>query len=180
MHPLRLTLQPAHWRSWAQHRGIVAAVAPADFGGLRGAAATQDLQPFDAAVSVPEACLITADTALGSDIVRHLSGCTWLTPPQQGAWECRLLPTMRLAGCLGACQGKALSSLGLHRELIMLLHTMIDRHDQESPWAPFWRSFPPTLTTGMRRLRAAHAMATRASSRQVHIAELVGISAVQG
>ena len=61
----------------------MAEVVPASFSGLRGAAATQDLQPYDAAVSVPEACLITADTALGSDIVSlSQPGCTLPTPLQ--------------------------------------------------------------------------------------------------
>jgi hypothetical protein len=32
---------------------------------------------------------------------------------------------------------------------LLLLFTMIDRHDRDSKWAPLWRSFPPAFNTGL-------------------------------
>lgn len=31
---------------------------------------------------------------------------------------------------------------------IAVIWTMADRHDEESPWAPFWRSLPSQLHSG--------------------------------
>ena len=135
---------------WAQQRGIMAQIAPATSGGLRGAAAAHDLQPYDAAVSVPGDCLITADTALSSDIVSALS---LATAPHRMPRMCRVLaPPMGLTVPANRLQGKALQALGLHSELVLLLFTMVDRHEAESPWAPFWSSLPQTLVTGRRVL----------------------------
>ena len=53
-------------------------IAAADFGGVRGAAAAANVDPYDVVVDVPEDCLITADTALQSDIVRRDSAVHWL------------------------------------------------------------------------------------------------------
>ncbi|KAK9845837.1 hypothetical protein WJX81_003855 [Elliptochloris bilobata] len=43
--------------------------------------------------------------------------------------------------------GCALGALGdLPRETVLLLFTMVDCHDADSPWAPLWRSLAPVLT----------------------------------
>lgn len=49
----------------------------------------------------------------------------------------------------GAAQGQALASLGLHEDLILLVFTMVERDDSDSAMAPFWRSLPDVLITGM-------------------------------
>ena len=42
-----------------------------------------------------------------------------------------------------------LAALGpLPHETVLLLFTMVDRHDADSPWAPFWHSLEP-VQTGM-------------------------------
>ena len=46
-------------------------------------------------------------------------------------------------------QGQALASLGLHDDLMLLVFTMVDRDDEDSALAPFWRSVPVELVTGM-------------------------------
>ena len=45
-------------------------------------------------------------------------------------------------------QGKALTALGIQGELLLILYSMIDRHDEDSDFAPFWQSLPKTLRTG--------------------------------
>lgn len=78
-----------------------------------------------------------------------------------GSAPCRMLRLRRVSALLlrlEICpifpQGQALQALGLHSELVLLLFTMVDRHDAESPWAPFWRSLPQRLVTGRRVLPA--------------------------
>ena len=56
---------------------------------------------------------------------------------------------MRLSWEFLLLQGQALASLGLHRDLILLVFTMVDRDDSDSGFAPFWRSLPTDLITGM-------------------------------
>eukprot|EP00884_Botryococcus_braunii_P010044 jgi/Botrbrau1/19040/Bobra.0100s0067.1 len=52
--------------------------------------------------------------------------------------------------------GSAVASIpGVHPESISLIYTMVDRHDPDSPFAPFWVSLPPFLLTG---LGAPHSM----------------------
>ena len=46
-------------------------------------------------------------------------------------------------------QGQALAGLGLHEDLILLVFSLVDRDDSDSPFAPFWRSLPAVLVTGM-------------------------------
>ena len=45
-------------------------------------------------------------------------------------------------------QGMALSALGIAGELLLIVYSMIDRHDQDSEFAPFWNSLPQSLNTG--------------------------------
>ena len=48
---------------------------------------------------------------------------------------------------LGPRQGGALAALGpLSSETVLLLFTMVDRHDAGSRWAPFWLSLAPART----------------------------------
>ena len=60
---------------WAQQKGITSNIRPAQFGSMRGAAAAVDLTPYDTAISVPEDCLITVETAAQSDIVGPSFSC---------------------------------------------------------------------------------------------------------
>lgn len=58
---------------WADASGISSRIAPAAFeGGLRGAAATADIAQGQCVVSVPEALLITAETAKCSEFGQAL------------------------------------------------------------------------------------------------------------
>ncbi len=45
-------------------------------------------------------------------------------------------------------QGQALAALGIEKDLMLLLYTMIDRHDKDSDFAPFWASLPERFMTG--------------------------------
>ena len=50
--------------------------------------------------------------------------------------------------------GRAIASVpGVDDDTVKLLWTMAERHDRESPRAPFWQSLPATMVTGV-RLRA--------------------------
>jgi len=40
--------------------------------------------------------------------------------------------------------------LGIEGELLLILYSMIDRHDPDSEFAPFWATLPKTLRTGDR------------------------------
>ncbi|CAL8467547.1 g7085 [Coccomyxa elongata] len=51
------------------------------------------------------------------------------------------------AQCSGI--GQALLTLGIEKELLLLLYTMIDRHDKDSDFAPFWNSLPQSFSTGL-------------------------------
>lgn len=45
--------------------------------------------------------------------------------------------------------GRALQQVpGLHDEALLLLWILVEVHDEESLWAPFWRSLPDTFNTG--------------------------------
>ncbi len=38
---------------------------------------------------------------------------------------------------------------GLDEQSAAVLWTMVDRHDTDSPWAPFWRALPQAFGTGL-------------------------------
>lgn len=58
-------------------------------------------------------------------------------------------PRLQLpCSCVCTLQGQALTALGLEGEQLLLMYTMIDRHDCESEFAPFWASLPQGLNTG--------------------------------
>ena len=40
--------------------------------------------------------------------------------------------------------------MGIEGELLLILYSMIDRHDSDSEFAPFWTTLPKTLRTGDR------------------------------
>jgi len=67
----------------------------------------------DCVVSVPEALLITADTARRSDF------------------------------------GQALQRLPLDEQSLLLVWLMAERHDTDSPHAPFWRALPQQFCSGV-------------------------------
>ena len=110
---------------WAQERQIDSKLKPADFGGIRGAAAAADLEPGNTAVSVPEHCLIHEGTAAASDIVsRSCAIAAALHMHQQE--ECHLLhmwrahsssPTTSVKdkAVLGRSERSALVIIKIHR-----------------------------------------------------------------
>ena len=62
-------LHPSH-RRWAADAGVTSDIFVAEFGGLRGAAAGNDLVSGDEVLSVPDRLLINQDTALESELVK--------------------------------------------------------------------------------------------------------------
>lgn len=46
-------------------------------------------------------------------------------------------------------QAQGLKMLGLEEDMICVLWTMVERTDPESEWAPFWRTLPSQLVTGL-------------------------------
>lgn len=168
---------------WAQERRIDSRLEPADFGGIRGAAATADLEAGDIVVSVPEHCLIHEGTAAASDIVSHSRAVAaalhmhkqeichllhmWRAHSNSPATSVRgkavqghsersalvVIKSHRMSmkksvEALFHSQGKALSALGIAGELLLIVFSMIDRHDPDSELAPFWNSLPQSLDTG--------------------------------
>lgn len=64
---------PAAPYRWADANGIRRSIAPSTFdGGLRGASASEGIKEGQSVVSVPEALLITAETARSSDFGQAL------------------------------------------------------------------------------------------------------------
>jgi len=94
--------------AWAAERGVSSRVRAADFNGLKGAAAVDDISAGEAVVSLPVSALITpalayADPVLG-DILRAVPG--------------------------------------IDDDRAVLLWTMRDRLDPQSPHLPLWASLP--------------------------------------
>jgi hypothetical protein len=129
--------------AWALGEGASqSAAAPAVFsssdgrGGRRswrGLVATRDLAPGDVALSLP------------------------LSAPQPRALA------ITYASCRASDFGRALAALGLEDEPLALLFTMADRHDRDSPHAPFWRALPAEwlgtpLGDGVRDRAIEHAL----------------------
>ena len=168
---------------WAQEQRIDSRLEPADFGGIRGAAASADLDAGDTAVSVPEHCLIHEGTAAASNIVSNSRAVAaalhmhkqdifhllhmWRAHSNPPATSVRgkavqghpersaliIIKSHRMSmkqsvEALYHSQGKALSALGIAGELLLIVYSMIDRHDLDSEFAAFWNSLPQSLNTG--------------------------------
>ena len=96
---------------------------------LRGLAADCDLEPGDCPLKLPAELLINSITARESDLVYR----DWCNVNSWGF----------------IMKGRALVSVGLQsEELLTVVWTMIDSHDPESPWHPFWKNLPVELKTG--------------------------------
>ncbi|BDA42806.1 probable actin-histidine N-methyltransferase [Coccomyxa sp. Obi] len=68
-----------------------------------------------------------------------------LDPVVNAPWKCLINEdTAQNSGI-----GQALLMLGIEKELLLLLYTMIDRHDKDSDFAPFWNSLPQNFSTGL-------------------------------
>ncbi|KDD75922.1 hypothetical protein H632_c436p1 [Helicosporidium sp. ATCC 50920] len=102
------------FHSWAESRGVRAGIRLAQFGSLRGCAATRALGPGDVALSIPRSVLIFDETIAQTDLGRALAAVPHLTPDN-----------------------------------VLLLFTMIDRHDPDSAWAEYWASLPAKYYTGL-------------------------------
>lgn len=106
-----------------------AAVAPAVFSDARaqrrkwrGLVACRDFAPGDVALCLP----VFSPSA----------------PPQQQQQQQSRALAVTYASARASDLGRALSALGLDDESLALLFTMADRHDPDSPHAPFWRALP--------------------------------------
>lgn len=114
----------AAWALKASPAAAAASVAPAVFTHpptgrtWRGLVATRDLRAGDVALALR------------------------LSQQQQEAHL--LLPIINYASARRSDFGRALAKIpGLDDESLALLFTMADRHDPDSPYAPFWRALPP-------------------------------------
>jgi hypothetical protein len=157
--------------AWALARGAVSSVLPARFssplspdggaaaaggGGLRGCAAAADLPAGALVLQVPLPLLITYDTAAASDFGKALSrlpgvvrspcvgvsGTSW-GPPLFGRSPCQ--PGARAARTPAPTHPWP----GLDAESLAVTWTMVERHDRDSPHAPFWAALPAAFGTAL-------------------------------
>ena len=119
----------AGFEAWALEHGVQAAISIASFrGGLRGCAATRDVQPGEALLSIPKSVLIYEDSVRQTDLVRAVCGACSSNAAEPAAQSSAPFPPTNAVVALVPPQGRMLMAIpGLTIDNLLIIFTMVDR-----------------------------------------------------